>query len=301
MKYLGNVTELDLKGVYKIQNTQNKKIYIGSTNRSFLNRMKQHNTKLKQGKHHSVHMQRAYELYGEDSFEFSIVEVLTEKFLERESYWIQFYDSCNPEIGYNMNPNCMKSPMLQKNISEKVSKSLSIFYKNWRETDIDSYYNRWEYKRENIPWNKNKKMTAEQTEKMHSKKTITEKVIDAHNKMSKSFRAKQDYIDVFDKNLNFIKRFECMSDLFEWSQTEENNLPMKLRKGDSKIIPVEKICKSIKSNKPYKGLLFKKAPKEEKSFLENGVNSGNAEMPILSQAKSTLLEGAETSGEVQSS
>ena len=53
-----------------------------------------------------------------------------------------------------------------------------------------------------------------------------------------------------------------------------------------------------KSNKAYKGLFFKKAPKEEKSLLENGVNSGNAEMPILSQAKDTSLEGAETSGEV---
>ncbi len=298
MKYLGNITELDLRGVYKIQNTQNNKIYVGSTNKTFLKRMRQHNTKLRQGRHHSIHMQRAYELYGEDSFEFSIVEVLSENFLERESHWIQFYNSCNPEFGYNTNPDCTKSPMLQKEVSEKVSKSLSSFYKEWRESDLDSYYKRWEYKRESIPWNKDKKMTSSQTEKMHSRKTITDKVIEARSKMSKSFREKQDYIDVYDEDLNFIKRFGCMSNLFEWSQTEENNLPMKLRKGESKIIPVEKICKSIKSNKAYKGLFFKKAPKEEKSLLENGVNSGNAEMPILSQAKDTSLEGAETSGEV---
>ena len=50
---------------------------------------------------------------------------------------------------------------------------------------------------------------------------------------------------------------------------------------------------------PYKGMYFERAPKSRKLSYANGMNSWKAEtQPIMSQAVSTLTEGAETTGEV---
>ena len=58
----------------------------------------------------------------------------------------------------------------------------------------------------------------------------------------------------------------------------------------------------ILKEKQYKGLYFKRAPKSWKLSYANAENSWKADQePIMSRAESTLSEGAETSGEVQSS
>lgn len=44
-----------------------------------------------------------------------------------------------------------------------------------------------------------------------------------------------------------------------------------------------------------------RAPKSRKLSYANGMNSWKAEKPIMSQAESTLSEGAETTGEVEPS
>lgn len=56
-------------GIYQITNLHNGKAYVGSAV-SFRNRWKEHLRQLKNGKHHSTVMQRAWDKYGEASFEF---------------------------------------------------------------------------------------------------------------------------------------------------------------------------------------------------------------------------------------
>jgi predicted DNA-binding transcriptional regulator len=60
-------------GVYRITCTVNGKCYIGSTGRSFSGRWKSHLNLLRRKLHHSVKLQRAWDKYGEDSFEFAVV------------------------------------------------------------------------------------------------------------------------------------------------------------------------------------------------------------------------------------
>jgi predicted transcriptional regulator len=60
-------------GVYRITCTVNGKCYIGSTGRSFSGRWKSHQNLLRRKLHHSIKLQRAWDKYGEDSFEFAIV------------------------------------------------------------------------------------------------------------------------------------------------------------------------------------------------------------------------------------
>jgi group I intron endonuclease len=59
-------------GTYSIINKLNGKQYVGSTV-DFARRLNAHRSKLRNGKHHSPALQRAWDLYGEESFAFEIV------------------------------------------------------------------------------------------------------------------------------------------------------------------------------------------------------------------------------------
>lgn len=95
--------------IYQIECLVNQKKYIGSSI-NFANRKSVHLRELKKGKHHSIKLQRAFDLYGEFSFSFSILEELKNQpnlFL-REQYWIDYFDSY--ENGYNSTKYAIPSP-----------------------------------------------------------------------------------------------------------------------------------------------------------------------------------------------
>jgi group I intron endonuclease len=73
-----NLDELKLKGVYRIFCLENEKYYIGSTSKSFKQRFTQHLSKLNTGNHSCAHLQNAFDKYGKDSFEFSIIEIISD-------------------------------------------------------------------------------------------------------------------------------------------------------------------------------------------------------------------------------
>ena len=74
-------------GIYKITNLISNKIYIGSTTTSFKRRFKEHLNALKRGNHPNSHMQRAFNLDGENSFIFEVIEIVEkENCILREQY-----------------------------------------------------------------------------------------------------------------------------------------------------------------------------------------------------------------------
>jgi group I intron endonuclease len=95
-------------GVYKIENKNNGRVYIGSAV-DFKKRWRQHRNDLNSGRHHSQKLQRAWNKYGEDAFVFAVVEIVFDEseLLTREQAWIDFWDSS--KHGYNISPtagNC---------------------------------------------------------------------------------------------------------------------------------------------------------------------------------------------------
>lgn len=90
-------------GIYLIRNKVNNKVYVGSTVKSLRSRLKRHLIILRLNKHHSAHLQRAYNKYGKESFEFKILEIVDNKnnILQREQYWIDYYKSTGL---YNISP-----------------------------------------------------------------------------------------------------------------------------------------------------------------------------------------------------
>ena len=91
-------------GIYKITNLCNGKIYIGQSNNIY-RRWKDHrcNSKNTNSADYDSVLHRAFRKYGVNNFSFDIIEECNLKDLnDREIYWIEYYDSTNLSIGYNL-------------------------------------------------------------------------------------------------------------------------------------------------------------------------------------------------------
>lgn len=76
MEFIDEDIMKDKHGIYKITNIINGCVYIGKTMRKFLQRYWEHNRSLIENCHFNIHLQNAWNKYGEDAFEFSIVETV---------------------------------------------------------------------------------------------------------------------------------------------------------------------------------------------------------------------------------
>lgn len=88
--------------IYSITNLRNNKRYIGMTSNTY-NRKRAHFWALKNNKHSNEKLQKAYNSYGEDCFEFEVVEKIDTNdrmlALHRENFYINEYNSY--KNGYN--------------------------------------------------------------------------------------------------------------------------------------------------------------------------------------------------------
>lgn len=116
-------------GIYQIINTKNKKSYIGSSN-NLIRRKKDHFRTLKKNKNHSILLQRAWNKYGEDAFEFKILILCKiEDLFEIEQY---FVDKYKPE--YNV---CIENVSVPTGLPYK-DKTL---YKQYAQEKLNSNIN----------------------------------------------------------------------------------------------------------------------------------------------------------------
>ncbi len=91
-------------GIYTITNIIDNKIYIGYCT-SFYDRSMGHKSQLKYNKHGNVHLQRAWNKYGEFAFIFEILEECPIELLaSQENYWCNMLNVHNDKYGYNIQP-----------------------------------------------------------------------------------------------------------------------------------------------------------------------------------------------------
>lgn len=103
-------------GIYKILNLKNNNFYIGSSI-DLRKRFSEHRRSLNKNKHHSYYLQSAWNKYGENNFEFIILEFVSRNRLKkREQYYL---DKLFPV--YNMSKSAT-SPMLGRKHSEKTKR-----------------------------------------------------------------------------------------------------------------------------------------------------------------------------------
>ena len=90
-------------GIYVIRNTENNKVYVGSA-KNISKRWHIHLSHLKQHKHHSQHLQRAWNLQKGQGFELEIIEEVVDYslLLSREQHYIALMKSSDRKFGYNV-------------------------------------------------------------------------------------------------------------------------------------------------------------------------------------------------------
>ena len=88
--------------IYKITCLKNNKIYIGQTTKTIEERFAQHkNAAIKNLL--NTHLCNAMKKYGVDNFIIEQIDTANtqEELTEKEYYWINYYETTNPKIGYN--------------------------------------------------------------------------------------------------------------------------------------------------------------------------------------------------------
>lgn len=131
--------ELKQTGVYKITCKANNKFYIGSacatkskknaSKLGFNGRWYGHLYKLRLNKHTNPYLQNCYNLYGEDSLIFEIIEICSiEEAIKKEYDYINLYKSYDNLIGFNILRTHLANYTFGKD-RESMKLTLSLLYK----------------------------------------------------------------------------------------------------------------------------------------------------------------------------
>jgi len=144
MQQIIQYSDFSCSGVYAIKNSANGKIYVGSSD-NICKRIYTHNRDLYANKHHSIHLQRAWNKYGLSSFVYFCLEQCdVESLIEREQKWMDKFCSYEKTKGYNISPTAgscrgvklseehkkkLRKAHTGKKLSEETKQKLSDIHK----------------------------------------------------------------------------------------------------------------------------------------------------------------------------
>lgn len=197
-----------MKGIYIIKNKINNKFYIGSC-KDFRKRKNNHLSNLRRNKHHCQKLQRAFNKYGEDNFEFKLIEELTENTLLREQYWINLL---------NPNYNCAKlvGGHNRKATSEETKAKISASKKNKREVYKFDVENNFIEKYESVTQaakSVNKSSISHISQCCNLKRAIAYGYKWSYNEICPNLQMSHYFINQFSKDKIFIKRWRSVSEI----------------------------------------------------------------------------------------
>lgn len=86
--------------IYFIRCAETGRVYVGRTKRPE-HRWEQHLTELRGNRHNNTLMQNDFNSYGEENFKFAVLEKVDFSERSREKEFMKFFDSYNPNKGYN--------------------------------------------------------------------------------------------------------------------------------------------------------------------------------------------------------
>lgn len=128
--------------IYKIVNKYNGKIYYGSA-KNVIKRFNRHKNDLRRDKHVNTHLQRAWNKYGEDIFDFEVVEEVSDNMLliVEQKYLDINYDGYNIGLSASGGDNISNNPNKDKVINN-IKKSIIRRYENMSEEERKEVYGR---------------------------------------------------------------------------------------------------------------------------------------------------------------
>ena len=118
--------------IYKVTNNINGQIYIGQTTLSLEQRKYKHEQESRSKYRKTVKFHNALLKYGFSNFTWEILkECNSQEELDYfEKYYIQLYDSCNRNKGYNLKYGGRTGGIFSKEAKENLSKSTKLKWKN---------------------------------------------------------------------------------------------------------------------------------------------------------------------------
>jgi group I intron endonuclease len=138
-----------ISGIYCILNILNNKRYIGCS-QHINRRWCHHKNNLRKNKHNNYYLQKSWNKYGEEYFNFYIIEECSKELLkELEVFYVEYYKSNNKNFGYNLtsggdglislDENCLRKKYFTTQGNKKSrassSKYVGVYY--------DKYNNAW--------------------------------------------------------------------------------------------------------------------------------------------------------------
>lgn len=110
-------------GIYGIKNLINDKIYVGKTGMNFGDRWDNHKALLRNNNHDNKHLQNAWNKYGEENFEFVVLEDCNiDELNDKEIYWIKYYRESG--LAYNIHDGGDGGNNLGKHLSEETKRKI---------------------------------------------------------------------------------------------------------------------------------------------------------------------------------
>lgn len=228
--------ESDIMGyIYKITNKLNQKVYIGKTLRDPKIRWREH---IEDSRHPDLPLQRAFDKYGIEAFEFTVLEQINDDSLlnEREKYYINKFNSYkkgyNATIGGDGGTTHLLSDLERKKILQlweedktilEIQRNTSHSHSAIRNCILSTGISQKEYE-EQIQSNRKKQLLLKKTEKEkeYKKEKFTKEEKENIFKMFQSYYscnyiAKQIGCS-YKKMFNFLKQFYTEQEIEEHSK-----------------------------------------------------------------------------------
>lgn len=121
----------DKIGIYVIINKVNGKKYVGSS-KNVRKRRNRHFSELRRNTHKNRKLQNSFNKYGEDNFEFKLLEEVTDKneLIIREQFFI---DKLKPKLNINLIANSSLGVKRSEETKEKIRQAnLGLKHPEWR-------------------------------------------------------------------------------------------------------------------------------------------------------------------------
>lgn len=134
-------------GIYYIENIINHKKYIGQSV-DIEHRWRCHRSDLKNKQHDNDYLQKSWDKYREENFQFRVLEQCPRDMLnEKEKYYIDLHNTMNRNYGYNLKSGGQDSNCLTDDVKKKISIANKKYYAEHPEAKIqkaNAAYKQWQ-------------------------------------------------------------------------------------------------------------------------------------------------------------
>ena len=250
-------------GIYGIRNTINNKIYIGKSKNIF-KRWSSHKSELKRDvkkKDTNRYLWSSVKKYGLDNFEFIIIEELIineELFKIKELYWMDFYNSCNRDFGYNLRRDSKTNMIVHEDTKVLLRESM-------KGSGNPNFGNKWSDEQKKYMSDLKKEGYKDGTLKINLESTY--KGIEQRNKnWEENPQLKVNMRKKVSEHHNLYQYLKVDRITGEILETFENRLELLEKNPDYVTSPLLSVCNGWKSS--YKGFLWRYRIRETGEIIE---------------------------------